>query len=112
MAEPISMEKRQKVFADRQAGMGTTQAARKHGVSPSWVRRLMQFHRERGDIRPRHGGGARPSVTKIDRGKLAELVEQHPDATLVELGERLGVDCCKSAIWMALRKLKISYKKR
>jgi|SRR5271154_2653703 len=112
MAEPISMKKRERVFADRQAGMGTTDAARKHGVSPAWVRRLMQFYRERGDIKPRNGGGARASLTKIDRGNLAELIKRHPDATLVELGELLGVQCCKSAIWTALQKLKVSYKKR
>jgi transposase len=112
MAEPVPMEKRKLVFADRQAGIGTTEAARKHGVSPAWVRRLMQFYRERGDIKPRNGGGARASLTKINRDKLAELVRQHPDATLVELGELLGVQCCKSAIWTALQKLKVSYKKR
>ena len=112
MAQPISMKVREQVFADRTGGKGTTETARKHGVSPAWVRRLMQFHRERGDIKPRNGGGARASLTKIDRDKLAEVVKQNPDATLEELGIKLGVDCCKSAIWTALQKLKISYKKR
>jgi transposase len=111
MAQAISMEKRQRVFADRQAGMKTSEVARKYGVSPAWVRRLLQFSRERGDINPRCGGGARASVTKINSEKLTELVKRHPDATLVELGQLLGVDCCKSAIWMALEKLKVSYKK-
>ncbi len=112
MPQPISKEKREQVFADRQAGMKTSKVVRMYGVSPAWVRRLMQFSRERGDINPRNGGGARASITKIDREKLAGLVKQHPDATLVELGQLLEVDCCKSAIWTALHKLKVSYKKR
>jgi transposase len=111
MAVAIPMKIRQQVLADCDAGMGTTAAARKHHVSPAWVRRLKQYRRERGEIAPRKGGGARASLTKIDRGQLAQLVHQRPDATLVELGQALGIVCAKSAIWKALRTLKLSYKK-
>ena len=110
MAEAYPVEFRRLVLADCDAGLGTTETARKFGVCPAWVRRLKQRRRERGgDIRPRAGGGSKP--TKIDRAKLAELVKARPDATLMELADGLGVACAKSAVWKALRQLKLSYKK-
>ena len=110
MAEAYPVEFRRLVLADCDAGRGTTATARKFGVCPAWVRRLKQHRRERGgDIAPRTGGGSRG--TKIDRVRLAELVKQRPDATLLELAEGLGVACVKSAVWKALRQLELSYKK-
>jgi transposase len=106
------VELRERVLADCDAGRGTTATARKFSVSPAWVRRLKQHRRERGgDIAPRTGGGPRASRTKIDRAELAELVKRRPDATLLELADGLGVACVKSAVWKALRRLKLSYKK-
>ena len=110
MAEAYPVEFRRLVLADCDAGLGTTATARKFGVCPAWVRRLKQRRRERGgDIAPRTGGGSRPA--KIDRAKLAGLVGRRPDATLAELVDGLGVRCATSAVWKALRQLKLSYKK-
>jgi transposase len=61
--------------------------------------------------RPTHRRRITRHEAKIDRAKLAELVEQRPDATLLELADLLGVTCVKSAVWKALRQLKLSYKK-
>lgn len=111
MAEAYPVEFRRLVLADCDAGLGTTATARKFGVCPAWVRRLKQHRRERGgDIAPRTGGGSR-GPGKIDRAKLAGLVAARPDATLAELADGLGVRCAKSAVWKALRRLKLSYKK-
>lgn len=91
----------------------TKQVARQFSVSPAWVRRLRQHLRERGDILPRTGGGSRGR--KIDRDRLKELVEQQPDATLVELRDRLvaagGVKVTPWAISKALRELQLTFKK-
>ena len=103
-----SMDLRERVLADSDAGMPTKQVAEKYGVSRTWVRSLKQRRRETGSIAPRVSTG-RPR--KIDRGKLATLVEQCPDATLVELRDRLGVDCSPTAIWMVLDALRITFKK-
>lgn len=112
MADPYPVELRTRVLADYDAGLGTTATAAKFKVSPAWVRRLVQHRRERGgDIAPRTGGGARASLTKIDHAALAEVVKRRPDATLLELADELGVACVKSAVWKALRRLGISYKK-
>jgi len=55
-------------------------------------------------------GGVRR--VKIDPARLRQLVEQQPDATLKELRDRLGVVCAESAICMALKRMKLSFKKR
>jgi transposase len=107
--DAYSMDLRERVIADCDAGLGTKATAAKFKVSPAWVRRLKQHRRERGDIVPRNGGGSRGR--KIDRGRLAELVRAKPDATLVELRDRLGVSVTPWAVCKALRELGLSYKK-
>ena len=104
-----SMDLRQRVIDDCDAGLGTQAVAEKYSVSPAWVRRLKQHRRERGDIRPRTGTGRRRT---IDDAQLAKLVEQQPDATLIELRDRLGVPVTPQAISKALRRLKLTFKKR
>lgn len=104
-----SLEFRERVLADCDAGMKTKQVAEKYGVSGTWVRALKQRRRETGEIAPRiPRRGRKP---KFERARLAELVAEQPDATLVELRARLGVDCSLSAICVALRKLQLTFKK-
>jgi len=88
MAKAYSIDPRQRVVADCYAGLGTKAVALKYSVSPVWVRRLKQYRRERGDLRPRNGGHY---PRKIDRERLAELVAEQPDATLVQLREAFWV---------------------
>lgn len=104
-----SMDIRQRVIDDCDAGLGTKAVAQKYRVSPAWVRRLKQHRRERGDIRPRVGTGRRAT---IDDAKLAELVAEQPDATLVELRDRLGVRVTPQAVSKALHRLELTFKKR
>jgi transposase len=104
-----SMDLRQRVIGACDRGEPTQRVAATFGVSPAWVRRLKQHRRERGDILPRTGGGSRGR--KIDRDRLAQLVAEQPDATLVELRDRLNIDVTPWAICKALRELKLSYKK-
>lgn len=104
-----SMDLRQRVLDACDQGMPTRTVAQQFSVSPSWVRRLKQHRRERGDIRPRTSSGRRPS---IDTAQLAALVAHQPDATLVELRDRLGVAVTPQAISKALRRIHLTYKKR
>jgi len=103
------MDLRQRVMAACDRGESTKVVAKTFGVSTAWVRRLKQHRRERGDIIPRSGGGSRGR--KIHRSRLAELVKEQPDATLVELRDRLGIHVTPWAICKALRELKLSFKK-
>ncbi len=107
--KPYSMDLRKRVLADSDAGRPTKQVAEKYGVSGTWVRTLKRRRRETGEIAPRVGGGRKP---KIDRARLAALVHEQSDATLMELRERLGVKCSLSAIWMVLDAMRITFKKK
>lgn len=105
-----SQDLRERVLWACDRGMRTKQVAEVFDVSPAWVRRLKQRRRETGETSPRKSGGAR--VRKIDLARLSELVREQPDATARELRERLGIQCAESAIYMALQRLGLSFKKR
>lgn len=109
--KPYSMDLRERVMAAYDAGRQTKEISKTYNVSPAWARRLKQHQRERGDIKPRTGGGRQ--TPKVDPARLQDLVDQKPDATLAELRESLKVDCSIWTICKALRKLKLklTYKK-
>lgn len=109
MAKPYPQELRDRVLAAYDRGMKTKQIATVFAVSRAWARRLKQRRSQTGQTQPRPMGGVR--VVKIDLARLRQLVDQQPDATIVELHQRLGSACCVSAVAMALRRLGLSLKK-
>lgn len=110
MSAAYAQDLRDRVLAAYDRGQKTAWIVEHFQVSPAWARRVKQRRRESGETTPRSRGGA--TVIKIDRQRLAELVREQPDATLEELVDRLGVTCHISAISMALKRMKISFKKR
>ena len=90
--------------------MTTTQIAQTFAVSDAWARRVRQRRRETGRTSALMRGGA--TIVKIDMQRLAELVQEQPDATMLELRDRLGVQCTESAICLALKRLGLTFKKR
>jgi len=110
MAKTYSQDLRDRVLAAHDRGMGTPEIARTFNVSSAWARRVIQVRRETGRTTPLPRGGA--TVIKIDVQQLAALVEQQPDATLRELRDRLGVQCTESGVFLALKRLGLSFKKR
>lgn len=110
MAAPYPSELRLRVLAAYDRGMRTKEISEIFKVSPAYARRVKQVRREEGRTAPKPMGGA--TLVKIDSARLAELVAQHQDATLKELRDLLGAACGESAVCMALRRLKITFKKR
>ena len=110
MGAAYSQDLRDRVLAAYDRGMQTKQIADVFQVCPAWARRVKQRRRELGETAARTQGGARR--IKIDPDRLAALVQDHPDATLKELRDQLGIVCAESAICMALQRLKLSFKKR
>jgi transposase len=110
MATPYSQDLRDRVLRAYDQGMRTKQIAETFNVSPSWARRVKQRRRETGETSPRKMGS--PGITIVDRQQLAALVREHPDATLAELRELLGVQCALSTLCMALKELGLSLKKK
>jgi transposase len=110
MTTPYSQDLRDRVLAAYDREMRTKQISVIFAVSPSWARRVKQRRRETGETTHRPMGA--PIVIKVDRARLAELVREHPDATLAELRELLGVQCALSTISEALKALGLSFKKK
>jgi transposase len=110
MAAPYSQDLRDRVLAAYDAGLKTKAIAEVFQVSPAWARRVKQRRREHGETTPRAMGGA--TVVKIDLARLASLVEQKPDATLLELRNALDVECSEAAVCLALKRLGLTFKKR
>jgi transposase len=111
MGAPYAQDLRDRVLGAYDRGMQTKQISDTFGVSPAWARRTKQVRREQNRMTPLPMGGVR--VVKVDLEQLRKLVQQQPDATIAELHQRLGIDCCsESAVGMALVRLGLSFKKR
>lgn len=110
MAKTYPQELRDRVLAAYDRGMRTQQIADVFQVSKAWARRVEQVRRETGRTTPLPRGGV--TVVKVDPDRLRELVGAHPDATAAELHALLAVDCSVSAVDHALRREKLTYKKR
>ena len=109
-----SRDLRQRVIDTGERKEGSLrQIASRFLVSISFVTRLLRLHRDPGSVDPRpHGGGRPAALGPADLRRLRELIADRPDATLEELRQRLGVACSIMAIARALRKLKITRKKK
>jgi len=106
-----SPDLRERVLLDCDAGMETRQAAVKHRVSESWIRRLKQRRRETGETTPRPCRNRRVAKWLAHAERLRELVRQQPDATLGELATALGGELSPQTISRALRALRLTFKK-
>ena len=112
MPAPYSSDLRERVLADRDAGMSTADTARKYRVSPAWVRRLLQRRRETGETKPRaqrHG----PVPLSLTHGaQIRQAVAEQADATLAELRQKLGLAVALSTLWAAVAALGLTLKKK
>ena len=111
--EAFSTDLRDRVIEAYDAGRGSTrQLAIVFGVSSAWIRKLLWLRRETGTVAAKvYRRGPRPRLSDAQLARLAELVRQHPDATLCELRRRLRVNCSVVTVHRALVKLGLSYKK-
>ena len=109
----LSQDLRERIVAAYDRGDGTRQqVADRYEVSLGMVKKLLQQRRRTGDIAPRHRySGRKPKITAKDQRKLKRLVRDHPDMTLEELRDAIGVDCTLPAIHYALGRMGLSLKK-
>ena len=106
-----SMDLRERVIRDSDAGMMADAVAERYHVSGSWVRWLKQRRRETGAIGPRpqrYGPRA-----KLERHvhTLAALIAEQPDRTLAELQQALGISVSIPTICRAVKQLGLKVKK-
>jgi transposase len=97
-----SLDFRQKVLSVRERDKLTfEQVAERFSIGIASVVRWSNNAEIKPYVRVKH--------RKIDPDLLAADIEQYPDAYQFERAERFGV--CQKAIWQALRRLEVTYKK-
>ena len=77
------------------------------GIYPSRITAWRKLLRETGSLEPQY---KETRESKINMAKLSEAVERKPDATLGELARQFN--CTEQAIFYALKRLKLTIKKK
>jgi len=106
-----SMDLRNRVLADCDAGMEVRQVAVKYRVSESWIRRLRQRRRENGETAPRQRKISPPRWQSYAEA-LQKFLADQPDATLAEVKEQLAIPLSIPTLSRALIALRFTVKKK
>jgi transposase len=106
-----SMDLRVRVLEAAEGGETTAELADRFAVSPAWVRRLRQRHRQTGAVAPRKPADRRVPELREHLPRIRELLAATPDMTLAELRDELRVTAALSTLWVAVRSLGLTFKK-
>jgi transposase len=110
--QALSMDLRERVLEDCDAGLGTTAVAQRYKVSPSWVRRLKQRRRQEGRTGPKSCRNNRVPQLDAHADRIRVIIAATPDITLEELKGKLGVAVALTTLWRAVAKLGLTVKKK
>ena len=108
--KPYSMDLRQRVLADCDAGLPTKAVADKYRVSDSFVRKLKRRRRTTGSAAPTTPRRPPPGWA-ADADRIRAAVAAQPHLTLEELRDRLAVAYSLTTLWRATRALGLTLKK-
>ena len=106
-----SMDLRERVLRDSDAGMLADAVAERYHVSGSWVRWLKQRRCETGEIGPRPRRYGPPRKLAPHLHTLAALIAEQPDRTLAELQQALGIPVSIPTVCRAVQQLGLPVKK-
>jgi len=91
------------------------QLAKRFDVALSFIVKLLKQYRETGEIAPKPFGGVKLKLTLAQIEILADLIENHNDATLEELcqllKEKTGVAISRATMGRMTQRLKLTVKK-
>src|SRR5437762_5628123 len=110
---PFTEDFRERIVAAYEAG-GQSFAAigRRFSVSARVVAKFVRQKRELGTLAPQvHRRGRKPAVAGNKANQLREHLKNHPDATVLERREALGLKCSEKTLWQTLRKMGWRFKK-
>ena len=121
MPAPFSLDLRERVWRAFHGKEGTeAEVAKRFGVSVSFVRDLVRRQRETGSVAAKpHAGGRRPIADENGLKIVAQVLAEHPQASLQELCEELArkrkgrpaLFFSSGSLSRALKKLRITRKK-
>ncbi|BAZ23723.1 transposase [Kalymmatonema gypsitolerans NIES-4073] len=112
-----SIDLRSKIIkAYEQGDTSVRKVADRFGVAKSFVQKLLWMKKTQGHVEPRQQGGVMKGELDEYETQLAAMVEQYPDATLLEYCEYWGTTynhwVSTSTMCRALQKQKLTLKKR
>lgn len=112
--KPYSRDLRQKIvdtYLEEQKSI--KKVAKRFKVSPSFVQKLIKNYRQTGILEPkRHRGGKSPKLNSQQIKLVSELMEQHSNATLLELCNMLesqtGVKISRSTMSRITKQIRLN----
>jgi transposase len=110
---PLSMDLRRRIVDAHQAGEGNyQQIADRFAVSKAVVGKLVRQYQQTGSLESGvHRRGRTRLITGEQEQQLARHVVEHPDATLAERQQALGLPGCLQTTWWACQRLGARFKK-
>jgi transposase len=111
MAAAYSMDLRERVLKDAEAGLSSKELAVRYHVSRAWVDALKQRYRETQSMAPLKQTKFRRRVLEGQDDRLKALLAAQPDATLTELRAALPTSASLATLWRALQSLDFTVKK-
>ena len=109
--KPFSLDLRQRVLADYQAGLSFAALGRKYTTSAEWVRQFIRRFEATGEVAARPPRIKKLPFHRRHEADLRAALATQSDLTLEGLRAKLGLDVSIGTLWNALRALKISFKK-
>lgn len=114
--QSYSQDLRDRVLAAVDGGMAVRQAAVPLSVSIAYIYKALIRRRVTGEPGPAPGRGRPPrKLSPAHEAALADFVRVHPGITLVKaqswLLDEHGVKLSMGALWLAMRRLGLSFKK-
>jgi transposase len=97
-----SMDLRERVLKDLDAGLKTSAVSRKYSVSPAWVRRLKQPRAATGEVAARSQRRGPVPCWVTHAQAIRDAVGLDPDATLDEYRTRFALPISRAALARAL----------
>ena len=113
MPTAYSLDLRVRILHDCQNDIKRPEIAKKYSVSLSSVYNFRKQYNDTNSLAPRTCQRGRKLKLAPYEQEVRQLVVEHPDATLVELCEKLSphVSVCPAALCNFLHRLKITWKK-
>jgi transposase len=109
----LSQDLRERIVSAYEAGEGSYAVlAARFSVGHTVVGQLVRQKRDLGTLEPQtHRCGRKPAVSGKKEAELREHLKKHPDATVLERREALGLNCSEKTLWQTLRKMGWRFKK-
>jgi transposase len=109
----LSLDLRIRIVEAYESGEGSYEAiAERFSVGPTVIGKLVRQKKDLGTVASQvHRRGRKAAVSGEKEVELRKHLEEHPDATVLERRDALGLKCSEKTLWQTLRKMGWRFKK-